>query len=185
MARPLAVFIDRDGVINDLIERGSNFIVRGKKVSRTAPLSYSEFKMKDKVAEAMKMFEEMGFLRILISNQPDVSYGILPEEVHEKIMSDVAKLPFTDIFLCMHGRDEGCLCKKPKPGMLIGAAKKWNINLLKSYMIGDSEADMGAALAVNCVRILVRAPYNTEVESDYVVDSLFAAAELIKKIESE
>lgn len=184
MEKKLAVFIDRDGVINHLVERGNNFFVKGKKILRTAPFNYSEFRMKENIAEALKILEDLGFLRILVSNQPDIYYGFLPKEEHEKIMSEIGKLSFSDIFLCLHGRDENCLCKKPKPGMLIAAAQKWNLDLAHSYIIGDSDADMKAALFVGCKRILIRDDCNSEVESDYTAGDLFDAALLIKKLET-
>lgn len=179
-----AVFFDRDGVINNMVERGDNFFVHGKKVARTAPFSYAEFRIKESVVEVLEKLGSLGFLRILISNQPDVTYGTLSRDDHARIMADVNKLPLDDFFLCMHGRNDGCACKKPKPGMLLEAAKKWNIDLPLSYMIGDSETDILTASAVGCKGIIIRTHYNQNVENDLSAETLLDAVSLIQHLEN-
>lgn len=137
-----AVFLDRDGVINDL---GDGH----------APFKYDEFKIKNGVRGALDGLGRIGFLRILITNQPDVAYGNMSRVDYDKIMADVKKLPLDDIFVCQHRRDDGCECKKPKPGMLLQAAKKWGIDLQKSFMVGDSKSDIKAGQAAGCKTVLI------------------------------
>lgn len=177
-----AVFLDRDGVINEVVERGPNFWVGGREVVRTAPFSLAEFKMKVYVREALEIIDRAGFLKILVSNQPDLSYGTLSPREHELIMQEVFTLPLDDVFLCLHGREEGCTCKKPKPGLLIQAARKWNIDLPNSLMVGDTEADMKAGKTAGCQTILVRTGYNAGVTCDYSVDDLLEAAILLRTL---
>lgn len=153
-----AVFIDRDGVLNDMVERPAGFIVHGKEFRYTAPFSYTEFKLRNGVSVVLGQLSAAGFMRILVTNQPDIRYGMLPIHEHAKIMEDVKKLPLDDIFVCMHGRDDGCECKKPKPGMLLEAARKWGISLEDSWMIGDSKVDVLAGQAAGCKTILVKGP---------------------------
>jgi len=176
-----AVFLDRDGVINDLVYRGKNFIVHGKKVRWTAPFSYNEFKLREGVREALEEIGKIGFLRILATNQPDITYGFLNIKEHKKIMKDVEVLPLDDIFVCTHGRDDGCTCKKPKPGMLNEAVEKWNIDLKFSFVIGDTESDIGAGKALECRTILIDCDYNKDIEADIRVKDLQEAVEFLKK----
>src|SRR3989338_8612220 len=150
-----AVFFDRDGVINDVIDRGKNFYVKGKKVRWTAPFQFNEFRLKPGVEELLKRIGEAGFLRILLTNQPDIAYGLLTTDQHNRIMDEVKKLPFEDIFICLHSRFDNCICKKPKPGMLFEATRKHGINLQSSYVIGDSDSDIKAGDAAGCTTILI------------------------------
>ncbi len=175
-----AVFFDRDGVINNAIDRGNDFFVAGKKVRWTAPFNLGEFKLKVGTEEALKQIGELGFLRILVTNQPDIAYKTMTQAEHDRIMTKVKKLPFDDIFVCVHGRDDGCECKKPRPGMLLEAAEKWGIDLGTSFMIGDTACDMGAAKAVGCRMILIDGDYNKTLAADIRVSDLREAALVIK-----
>lgn len=175
------VFLDRDGVINDLVYRGENFFVHGKKVRWTAPFSFSEFKLRDGVEDALNEIRGLGFLVILATNQPDVTYGMLSLENHKRIMADIEKLPLDDIFVCMHGRDGGCECKKPKPGMLLQAAEKWNIDLRSSFVVGDMASDVCAGKTAGCRTILIDCDYNKDVEADIRVKDLQGVVESLKK----
>ena len=118
---------------------------------------------------------------ILITNQPDVAYGTMKRNDHEKIMSEVRALSFYDIFVCEHGREDGCVCKKPKPGMLLEAAKKHKIDLASSYMVGDTKNDMEAGKSAGCTTILVEQHYNTDAEADIRVKNLCEIVDLLEK----
>lgn len=170
MAR--AIFFDRDGVINDVVDRGDDCFVQGRKVRYTAPWRYDEFRLKEEVEETLKKLKELGFLIILVTNQPDVAYGTMPAEEHERIMADVRQLPFDDIFVCAHGREDGCECKKPKPGMILRAGTKYNIDLPSSFFVGDSESDLLAGLAADCKTILFEQEYNKHLEAEIRVERL-------------
>lgn len=167
-----AVFIDRDGVLNHAIDRGPGFFVKGKEARWTAPYRHYEFKLKDDAAGTLKKFGELGFLRIVVTNQPDLGYGLISKKDYDLIMSDLKKLPLDDIFVCLHGRDDGCECRKPKPGMLLEAAKKWGINLGDSFMIGDASIDVEAGRAAGCTTILVDYERNKNVAADIRVQNL-------------
>ena len=177
-----AGFLDRDGGINDTVDRGENFFVKGKQVRWTAPYSYGEFKFKSGVAESLKKFGELGFLRIIVTNQPDVKYGFISKKEYDLIMSDLQSLPLDDIFVCLHARDDGCECRKPKPGMIVEAAKKWGIDLGKLLMIGDAEIDMDAGKAVGLRTILMDYEHNKDVAADVRVKNLSEAVKYIKTI---
>ena len=168
-----AVFLDRDGVINELVDR------EGKK---TPPWRHSELRIKEGVVGALQELGRSGFLKILVTNQPDVVYGNMSQLEYDKIMADIKRLPLDDIFVCMHGRDEECECKKPKPGMLISAAKKWGIDLANSFMVGDSENDVKAGQAAGCRTILIDHAQNKNLEPDFRVTNL---SEVVKLINNE
>ncbi len=162
-----AVFFDRDGVILEtVVENG---------VPRP-PQSIAEYRALSGVVpgarEAVLGVKAAGFLAILATNQPDLHYGTITQKDFDAIQGEVAALPFDDIFICLHGREEGCDCKKPKPGMLLAAAKKWNIDLARSFMLGDTAADTGAAKAAGCKSVLVDASYNSNLASDLRFPSL-------------
>ncbi len=179
-----AVFLDRDGVINEIVDRGDNFSAKGKKVRFTAPFSYGEFKIKQGVKEVLEELKHLGFIRIIVTNQPDLTYGFLPKAEHERITKDVLSLPVEDVFVCPHGREDGCQCKKPKPGMLLEAAGKWSIDLWRSYMIGDTENDILAGKLAGCKTILIRKPYSGNGGTpDFIAGSLSEAVRIIERLE--
>lgn len=156
-----AVFFDRDGVIlKTIIENGKP----------RPPYSISEYKEKSGIIsgakEAVEKVKGLGFLAILVTNQPDIAYGNISREDWQWIQGQLKDIPFDDAFFCFHGRDDGCECKKPKPGLLLEAARKWNIELTKSFVVGDTEVDAGAAKAVGCKTILLDYSYNKEVVAD-------------------
>ena len=167
-----AVFIDRDGVIVRNVKR-EGFAVP------TAPFLFSEFSFFPNVSEALRLLRSHGFLCILVTNQPDVAYGHITRDEWEKIHDEVRKLPLDDVFVCMHTRCDNCECKKPKPGMLFAAQRKWNIDLARSFMVGDTDNDTIAGSAAGCATILVDAEYNREVKSDFRAADFLEAARLV------
>jgi D-glycero-D-manno-heptose 1,7-bisphosphate phosphatase len=122
--------------------------------------------------EAIKTVKAAGFLAILISNQPDIAYGVISKEEWGWIQRKIKDIPFDDIFICFHRRDDNCECMKPKPGMFFDAAKKWNIDLSQSFLVGDTKDDMGAARNAGCRSIVLDAPYNRAFLSDFRIASL-------------
>ena len=171
-----AVFFDRDGVIFSPVFKDDKQGGWKEKGKVRAPFSVAEFLNAGGVvpcAESMlRALRDRGFLTILATNQPDVGYGHLPRGEWERIHAHATSLPFDDVFVCFHGRDDGCDCKKPKPGMLLQAAHKWGIDLTTSYFVGDTESDTGAAKAAGCRSILIDAWYNREVQSDFRISHL-------------
>src|SRR3989344_4319505 len=166
-----AAFVDRDGVLVRNIPRS------GFKIP-TAPFSFDEFELYDGVKDALALLQRHGFLTILVTNQPDIAYGRIKKDEWKKIQDEVEKLPLDDIYACLHTADAKCRCRKPKPGMLLKARKKWDIDLNQSYMIGDTEADLGAGRAAGCTTILIDREYNAGLPS-LRASSLSGAVELV------
>lgn len=142
-----AIFLDRDGVLNKLIMRN------GK---AQAPYTIDEFELYPGVIEALEIIKAKNYLAIVVTNQPDVSRGWVPLESVELINNKIRELlPIDDIKICFHENHHNCHCRKPLPGMLLDAAKEWNIDLISSFMIGDRFGDIGAGHKAGCKTILI------------------------------
>ena len=168
-----AVFLDRDGVINAAIVRN------GKPYP---PDSVKELKILPGVDLALKKLHSAGYLLIVITNQPDVSKGKQKIEVVEEMNHRLqTKLKLDDIMVCYHDDIDNCECRKPKPGMLLQAAVKFNINLAGSYMVGDRWKDVLAGKSAGCRTFFIDRGYTEtqEVAADFNVSSLLEAAEII------
>lgn len=152
-----AIFLDRDGTINKYIGFLSDI---------------NDFELIDNVADAIKDINKSDFLAIVITNQPVIARGEVTfeelEEIHKKMETLLGeKGAYVDaIYYCPHHPDKGfegevtelkidCDCRKPKPGMLLRAAEEFNIDLTKSYMIGDSDVDIKTAENAGCKSIKI------------------------------
>ena len=142
-----AVFLDRDGVINESVVRD------GKPYP---PESSAEMRIIAGVPESLASLRNAGFLNIVVSNQPDVATGrqsvAIVEAMHRRLREE---LPLDDIRVCYHRDADGCECRKPKPGMLLQAARELGIDLAKSYMVGDRWRDVAAGQAAGCASFFV------------------------------
>lgn len=146
-----AVFLDRDGVLNRAVVRDGR---------PCAPASLEEMDVLPGVAEALGALRRAGFRLIVVTNQPDVGQGVQRREVVEAMHDRLRRtLPLDDIEVCYHVDEDGCVCRKPKPGMLLEAARKWGVNLQQSVMVGDRWRDVEAGRAAGCRTILIEAPY--------------------------
>ena len=164
-----AVFIDRDGVIN------RSKVVNGKPY---APRQLADFFFFPKVALSVAKLKEEGFLVVVVTNQPDIGNGLVSLEVALAMNERVRqKLKPDDLLCCIHRQDEGCSCRKPKPGMLLTAARRWDINLKSSYMVGDRASDVIAGQSAGCYTILVDRGYADRLNAmpDIRVSSLMMA----------
>ena len=161
-----AVFFDKDGVINALVDRGEHFFLAGKRERLTAPWTPEEMRIFEPVRGVVHAVRARGYLAIVITNQPDVSYGVMELASLKTILQTVRSLGFDDLYACLHGRDEGCRCRKPMPGMLLMASSEWNIDLERSYFLGDTEADTIAARAAGCTSVIIDREYNAQVQAN-------------------
>ena len=156
-----AIFLDRDGVINELVYHEEQGII-------DSPFSVEQFKLLPGVGEAIKQFHDMGVEVILISNQPGMAKGHMSEEtfakIRKKMKNDLAKEgAFLDgEYYCLHHPDAkverlkaNCECRKPKPGLILQAAQDMNIDLYQSWMIGDGLTDIQAGKQAGCRTILL------------------------------
>ncbi|MBI5050995.1 MAG: HAD-IIIA family hydrolase, partial [Nitrospirae bacterium] len=101
-------------------------------------------------------------------------------KMHNLLME---KLAIDDIIVCPHDAGDDCRCRKPKAGMLLDGAQKWNIDIKKSFLIGDTWKDIDAGKSAGCKSILIDMPYNKDDAADFRVDNLFSAADLVHTLE--
>lgn len=142
-----AFFLDRDGVLNKTIFR------MGK---ARAPYKIDELILCDRVTDGLMKLKEQGYLLIVVTNQPDVKRGWVSQQAVYEVNNRLLQLlPLDDILICFHDNDDDCLCRKPRPGMLLEAASKWQIDLSHSYMVGDRSSDIEAGYSAGCRTILI------------------------------
>jgi D-glycero-D-manno-heptose 1,7-bisphosphate phosphatase len=170
-----AVFLDRDGVINRALER------EGKPYPSASP---DEFEIFPEVPEACHRLKEAGYLLIVATNQPDVGRGTLKREAVEEIHAEMRRrLPLDRVDVCYHpGKGlSDCDCRKPKPGMLLRAARELSIDLARSWMVGDRWRDVDCGHAAGCRTIFIDRGYAEELKQppDFRAKNLLAAAEII------
>jgi D-glycero-D-manno-heptose 1,7-bisphosphate phosphatase len=168
-----AVFLDRDGVLNRVLIR------EGKPYP---PHNLAEVEILPGVQEALLALKAAGFILITVSNQPDVARGTLKREVVNSINHYLGeRLPIDRFIMCFHDSSDECVCRKPKPGMLLEGAQEFNIDLSRSYMVGDRWRDVDAGKNAGCKTIFIDYGYDEpQPESfDFVAVSLHEAAKLI------
>jgi histidinol-phosphate phosphatase family protein len=149
LARRPAVILDRDGVLNKRPPRAQ--YVR----------SSDEFEWLPGAKAALRLFEEAGYLVVVVSNQAGVARGAMSEadlaRIHERMKVEAAAEGgrIDAVYYCPHNWDEGCACRKPKPGMLFSAQRDFDLDLTRTPFIGDDERDEEAAVAAGCPALLV------------------------------
>jgi D-glycero-D-manno-heptose 1,7-bisphosphate phosphatase len=167
-SRP-AVFLDRDGVLNE----------------RPAPHTYvsrvEDFRWLPGAADGVSRLAALDCPVIVVSNQRGVARGLVSEdvlgEIEAKISGEFERRGgrLTAFYYCPHELDEGCDCRKPRPGLLLLAAREHGIELGTSVMIGDSESDVEAGRAAGCATIRI-APPGESSAADTVVSGFDEAA---------
>lgn len=172
-----AVFLDRDGVLNALVDRGDTFrSPDGNLIRYTAPFRRSEISLLPNVHEALMIMKHKGYARILVTNQPDISTGHIDPEEFKAMMAIFRDLPLTDIYVCTHHPHAGCSCRKPKPGMLLSARDAHAINMGASFMIGDMETDIQAGRSAGVRTMLVTSDTMVQTDADHAVTNILIAA---------
>jgi D-glycero-D-manno-heptose 1,7-bisphosphate phosphatase len=187
MKKNTAVFLDRDGVINEEVGYLNNL---------------DKLKVIPSAYEAIRLINESGMKAIVVSNQAGVAKGLFTEDFVRKtndylqtILSQQAAY-INNFYYCPHHPTEGtepyrqiCDCRKPAPGMLLRAAQDLNIDLKKSYLVGDRFRDMEAAKKAEVKGILVKTGYGKELLQDDGPDKLtpeskpdFIAADILEAV---
>lgn len=153
-----AVFLDRDGVLNELVLHPELGVI-------DSPLNEDEVKIVKGAAEALLKLRRAGYLLVVVSNQPVIAKGKVSEELFNKI--DAAfrlrlGVPLDGVYYCLHHPEaklaqykQICECRKPKPGLILRASADLNIDLFSSFLVGDALSDMQAARSAGCTPILL------------------------------
>ena len=159
--RSKAVFLDRDGVINELVYYEEHGL-------RDSPATVEQMRVFPWAGKAIRQLREAGFKVILVSNQPGIAKGHFSRETFEKIrlkmVNELARegAVLDGEYYCFHHPEAkvqqlkvNCDCRKPKPGMLFKAAEELSIDLTSSWMIGDGLTDIQAGKEAGCRAILI------------------------------
>ena len=168
-----AVFLDRDGVIN------KTHMIDGKPYP---PPDLDQLEMIPGVDQAILQLRDRGYVCIVVTNQPDVARGETSKETVESINQFLIQhLAIHEIISCYHDDQENCDCRKPKPGSLITAALKYNIDLSKSFMVGDRWRDIEAGQNAGCRTFFIDYQYSEKQPTNptYRVASLSEAVHII------
>ena len=190
-----AIFLDRDGVINQIIYHKEMGIL-------DSPSNAEEFKLLPDIGKAINGFKKLGYKVIIISNQPGIAKGKYNMDTFEKIKQkmknklekDSAKIDAE--YYCLH-HPEGivkeytgiCDCRKPKPGLILKAAEEHNIDLANSWMIGDGITDVEAGTKAGCKTILIgrmkcdlcNLMEDKGLKPDFIAPNLYKAFLIIEK----
>ena len=168
------IFLDRDGVIN----KETGYLHK-----------IEDFKFINGVFEACQHYEQLGYKIVIVTNQSGISRGYYSEDDFRNITDwmitqfNKNNIQILDTFHCPHLPDSGCNCRKPKPGMLLEAKKKYNINMLESWMIGDKETDITAAISSGIINtILVKSGHKineADSRAKFIIDSINLSSQLI------
>ena len=155
LARQPAVILDRDGVLN-------------KKPPKAQYVRFwHEFEWLAGAKEALRLFKDAGYRVIVVSNQAGVARGEMTEaqllEIHERMKQDTARAggAIEAIYYCPHNWDDGCECRKPRPGMLFQAQREHHLDLSRTKFIGDDVRDVEAAEAAGCPSVLLSEGYRS------------------------
>jgi D-sedoheptulose 7-phosphate isomerase len=169
-----AVFLDRDGVLNcAVIKNGQPF----------PPSTVSELEFTADAPALLQNLKNHGYKLLVVTNQPDVARGITSRETVDAINQKLsAVLPVDEIFMCCHTDENDCHCRKPKPGLLLEAARRHHIDLSASFMVGDRWRDVEAGQNAGVRTILIDDAYAEKQPTrpaDATVHSLREATEWI------
>ena len=146
-----SIFLDRDGVL-----------IRIKK-QKNKPFSVDNFDKISLIKETQKTLKKFkkDYLLIMVTNQPNVSRGLVSKSKVTKINNFIKKkLDLDDIYCCFHDDNDKCKCRKPKAGMLFEAKKKWKINLKKSFLVGDRKKAIEAGKKAGCKNFFIDYNYD-------------------------
>ena len=154
------IFLDRDGVINHEV----NYLHK-----------INEFRFIDGIFDACISFNKLGYQIIIIPNQSGIARGYYSEDDYQNLTKWLIQqfkqksIGILDTFHCPHSPNTGCNCRKPKPGMLLQAKNKFNIDMKKSWLIGDKETDIQAAIASGINKTIL-------VSSGHIIDKPSSSA---------
>lgn len=168
-----AIFWDRDGVINEVT------VLDGKPYS---PRKFADFKLTEEIVNCLKKTKELKYKNIVVTNQPDINRGLMSiDELNKMHDLLIKELSIDEVNVCPHDNKDGCNCRKPAPGLIINSATKNNIDLSKSYVIGDTMRDIEAGRAAGCKTILLVRDYNALAipRSEYTINKLYEIFSII------
>ena len=182
------LFLDRDGVINK--------VVKNEKCEYDSPQNIDEVCLVEGIEKLIGFANKNNIMVIEVTNQPAVAKGKMSMELCQQIENQIDKLllekevRIDKKYICYHQLIDDCICRKPKPGMLLQATKELDIDLKNSVMMGDRDWDVMAGKAAGCKTILYlfnedspeKIKFAMESNPDYKVWSMDEALIIIKQI---
>ena len=147
-----ALFLDRDGVVcRAIVRNGRPFSAQ----------SVEQLEILPGVEQTMRKAGNLGMMCIVVTNQPEVARGTLARDVVEAMHAKLRfELPIADVLACYHDDADRCQCRKPKPGLLLEAAERHEIDLGESYIVGDRWRDVEAGRAAGCWTVWIPSGYD-------------------------
>jgi D-glycero-D-manno-heptose 1,7-bisphosphate phosphatase len=177
------IFIDRDGVINKDPAGWTEY---------SYVTEWKEFKFLPGVFQALKLLNKNGIKVIVISNQAGINKGYFTREdldnVTSRMLDEINKNggKIEEIYYCIHKKEDNCHCRKPKPGMLVSAIRKYNVDSRRTFFIGDSEVDVLAGKSLGIKTVFVRSGKTTvdemrkwPVKPDYIFADLLETVQWV------
>ena len=167
------IFLDRDGIINKEV----NYLHK-----------IDDFEFMDGIFDCCVHFNNLGYKIIIITNQSGIARGYYQEADYMRLTSwmlDKFKeknINILDIFHCPHGPDSSCICRKPKPGMFLDAKSKYNIEMEKSWMIGDKLIDIIAANSAGVNNTVLLKNNHSESKTESISSFYIYTLKELKKI---
>jgi D-glycero-D-manno-heptose 1,7-bisphosphate phosphatase len=141
------VFLDRDGVLNRSVYRDG---------VASPPNSLDDFELLPGVRDAVDQLKDAGYVLVVVTNQPDIARGTQSASVVDAMNEVVRReLGIDAILVCPHDDADECACRKPKPGMLLEAMERFDIDRDRSFMVGDRWRDVAAGRAAGCRTVQV------------------------------
>lgn len=190
-----AIFLDRDGTVNDMVYDPLHGVF-------DSPRTLDQFTLKPFAAEFIKSARSLGFKIFIVTNQPGLAKGTLTQanldRMHISLMNAAGAGMIDEILVCPHhpgpftgGKKElmkSCNCRKPRPGLILDAISRYDINAGSSWMVGDGITDIQAGKAAGCKTMLIANVkvehlekfFEYSIEPDHIVPSLELALEKIK-----
>jgi D-glycero-D-manno-heptose 1,7-bisphosphate phosphatase len=171
-----AVFLDRDGVLNEAVTRD------GKPYP---PDSADEVRLVPDAPDALRHLKSLGLTLIVVTNQPDVARGKQSsaevDRIHDRLRES---FPVDDFLVCAHDDKDACGCRKPLPGLILEGARRHGVDPAQSFMVGDRWRDIDAGAAAGCRTVWIDRGYRERGPSappDITVSSVAEAAEWIAR----
>lgn len=167
------LFIDRDGVIN--VDPIGDYIK-----------TWKDFRFETGVLKVLKKISDAGYELVIISNQAGIGDGIYPEsalwDIHQNMLRVFSEqgIRVRGAYYCLHGKEEGCRCRKPQTGLFEKAASEISFNRAQTYFVGDKASDMEAGKRFGLKTIFVRTGHgrydepklNASIQPDYLINNL-------------
>lgn len=169
----IGVFLDRDGVLIETDVRDGRPYAVG---------SVGALALLPGVHGAVDALHRAGLVTVVVTNQPDIANGLIDQATVEGMHDWLrARLPLDDVLTCPHTDADDCACRKPKPGMLLDAARRFGIDLHDSFLVGDRWRDIDAGRNAGCTTIWIDRGYDERRgdHADFTVPDLAAAASVI------